>query len=687
MKDYTDYNYTELVDKITELYKDEIGSGDGYQGSAGQMLIELLADTTDNLHFMLERRVQEGFLSSARLSSSIWYHASSVGYRPRRRVSSIGTLELTILDEDDNPSPPIGSVRIEKGETVSFDGFTYTVTDDTLLDSTQSSNLLYVIEGSPKEEVFTLDASGEIIIEDYVGIEERSLVVIDSGGDQYYDVRDPASGFINVTSLNFAPPDAKLYDIKYSNEGMRIVFGDGEYGFRPTGDVTIKWVDSSGGEAAFVATGREFKFDVDTLPDQTEPNDYSYTLINTTPVRGGQDEESDEEIKFNAPSYVRSANRAVTSEDYRFWVRKSGIGDIVDLNVYSEHDTKTLIYTMNNVFVTYLTSDNVPLSLNQKKNLREFINQYRTLTNHVIIDEAEKVNLALDIKAKKFPQFPVTREHFYNIIKDLSGEYLDVKEGAIGRDFQHSEFVEFMQKATYRINGVEYPIFDFIYVDVEAEYQMKTPPQVYEVSVRLRSTYTPTAGDVLALSIDGVEYSTPINSTSSVVEIMRNLRDEVLAGSSMLVALDGLTLFIRAPSETGTFQFNVVDNGSDVVGSLETSIIYNIPKPSGDESEPSILPSSAYIMTNDRSTILYEDNGTGRMASPIGRSSINIDYRASKIFASSIFEEDVILRFKQNNLKNFKGDQATAVLLAPFSPDFNTMDEGASKIQIIENRG
>lgn len=689
MKDYTDYNYTDLVNKITSLYEDEVGSGNGYEGSSGQMLIELLADTTDNLHFMLERRAQEAFLESARLQSSIWYHASSVGYRPRRKVSSRGTLELVIRDGDGNEVSPKGFVRIEKGDTVKFDGIEYTVEEDIVIGSTESRKTLFIKEGKPVEKSFNLSdpaLNGEILIEDYISIENESLVVSDSMDDKYFDVRDPNSGYINVTSLNFAPSDAKLYDIKYSNEGMRIVFGDGEFGFLPSGTVTLRWIESSGSEASFVAAGREFKFETDSLQDEATPDEYSYSLINTTPVRGGKDEEEPDSIKLNAPSYVRSANRAVTSDDYRFWVRSSGIGDIVDLNVYSEHNTKTIIYTMNNVFVTYLTSDNVPLNLANKKALRDFIGQYKTITNHIIIDEANKVNLSVQIRARKSTKLPVTREHFYNIIKGLTESYLAVEEGAIGRDFQHSEFIEYMQGSTYRIDGVSYKVFDFIYADVEAEYEMSTPPDVYEVSIELLPSYTVTAGDSLTVSIDGTEYTTPINTTQRPQDIMRNLRAEVFENSSMLVALDGTTLFIRSPSETGSFTFGVVDTGSEVNDHVETSIVYNIPR-SSEEVSLAIQPKTAYIMSGDRSEILYQDtDGDGFLKGTGDRSDLAIDYAAAKIFGS-IFSENAILRYQQNDLKNFKGDQATAVLLAPFNEDYTQMESGASTVKIIEGRG
>ena len=112
MADYTNLDYTDLLARITQLMSETDGFTDAYESSSGQALIQLLADSVDALFFMLQRRSQEVFLDTARLDSSIITHASELGYRPRRNVSSSGTLLLEIVDTDGNPVAALGNIFI-----------------------------------------------------------------------------------------------------------------------------------------------------------------------------------------------------------------------------------------------------------------------------------------------------------------------------------------------------------------------------------------------------------------------------------------------------------------------------------------------------------------------------------------------------------------------------------------------
>ena len=133
MKDLTKYNYDDLVAKATELLKDKEGWGDAYQSSTGQMLIQLLADTTDNLHYLLERRSIEGFLHHARLENSVISRASELGYRSFRATAHTGTLELKIKDQHGNFSPPVHEVFIPKNTPLKFEDRTFHTTSAVMM--------------------------------------------------------------------------------------------------------------------------------------------------------------------------------------------------------------------------------------------------------------------------------------------------------------------------------------------------------------------------------------------------------------------------------------------------------------------------------------------------------------------------------------------------------------------------
>src|SRR5690554_1170896 len=128
--DYTETDYSEILDRITELYRDKEGFTDVYESSTSQTLIQLLADTTDHLMYMLERRAQESFIDTARLESSIRSRASELGYRARRKISSTGTVLLRLVDNDGNNINALGDIIIPAGTALTGSGENFVTTSD-----------------------------------------------------------------------------------------------------------------------------------------------------------------------------------------------------------------------------------------------------------------------------------------------------------------------------------------------------------------------------------------------------------------------------------------------------------------------------------------------------------------------------------------------------------------------------
>lgn len=679
MKDYTRYNYDELVNRITDLYESKTGSGNGYQGSTGQMLVELLADVTDHLHFMLERRSQESFLQTARLESSVWQHASELGYRPRRRVSASGEVLLRVMDGDVNVSPS-SDIIIPEGTVIHRRDIPFVTTKEVVVSDNQAN--IPVRQGEWKERNFNFDeeyqGKTDLLIEDFSDIEEFSLVISDSFGDEWKDVRLSSVDLGNVTSLMFASGDDKVYDIKYGMDGMRIVFGDDTYGKAPRGVITVKYLSTQGEEAPFIAAGKEMEMEDDKITDISS-NEYDYEMESSSPIFGGRAVESIDDVRKYAPMYIKTANRAVTSDDYRFWITRSGIGDIADLSVFSEHDTRRLVYTMNNVFVCYITNEEVPLNQQQRKDLRKFIDNYKTITNHIVFMEANKLRLAFDITAKKFNEIPITDEGFYEAIKSRVGEYLDAG-GSIGREFIHSKFIQYMEKSTREVAGVIYPLFDFIHADVYVEFNLNTPPKTYETSIRLSPLYQPRANDYLEVTIDSNTVYIPINSSQSQREIMEELQQQV-GSLGFMTALVGDELYIRSPNPEQTF--TLVINPQSVAGrGARTSIVYNVPVPNEDDGEYAIYPGSAKILDKSRTVVLFEDNGRGELVSSSGN-TIRVDYRSGRLMSPNIAQEETILRYQQNTVKNVFVKDDSSTLLAPFADSFNDRTAGASTVTIL----
>lgn len=131
----TNYEYEDLREKIEERLRTKPGWGDSYESTVGQNLIDIAADAADVLSYMLERRSQESFQSTARLRSSVVSKASEAGYRSRRALAANGQLELKLVDENGDPKPVEagGEIVIAEGTPVTFDGENFFTTSEYII--------------------------------------------------------------------------------------------------------------------------------------------------------------------------------------------------------------------------------------------------------------------------------------------------------------------------------------------------------------------------------------------------------------------------------------------------------------------------------------------------------------------------------------------------------------------------
>ena len=131
---------------------------------------------TDNLNYMLERRTQESFLPTAKLETSVHSIVGLLGYRPKRKVSSSGTMTLSLVDGNGSPVENSDVISIPKYSKITFDGKNFANTEELTLLPTPIAAFPYtfnVKEGLVEELLFdATDTSGTLFNSNYITIEK-----------------------------------------------------------------------------------------------------------------------------------------------------------------------------------------------------------------------------------------------------------------------------------------------------------------------------------------------------------------------------------------------------------------------------------------------------------------------------------------------------------------------------------
>ena len=673
MKDLTKYNYEELVDRITRMYRNEPGSGNGYQGSTGQMLIEVLADVTDYLHFMLERRSQEAFPSTARLESSVWAAATSNGYVPRRNVSARGDLELTLTDKDGIPQQAEFDVNIPYGKIVTFEDENFIVAEDATIPKGETKATINIIEGVKKSDSFNFAESpykeqGYFTLTDAYSIEEYSLSVGAGDGTKYTYVDNEDENGFRAAALALLKDggDYPGYEIKFSRDGLKIVFGDNKFGRRPDGTINVSWIHSKATDVFIVQTGLDFEFDTETIFDSrtTLPKKaYYYTLKNTTPIANATDYETMDEIRDNMAAFLRSNDRAVTNSDYEFRVRKSGLGGIRDVNAYGESENNSLVFSMNNVYIVYATELEQRLSAGAKEELSKYINKYKVNTTNVVYKKARNTDVRVGMTVKRDSILPISNQQLYKFLLDKVDEYFKIRRGIIGKNFQYSDFLSYLQMQKVRFNGVDYKIADYIALNIDGFFSFSIPQDAYDGIVEISYDYVPNSNDNFAVTVDGTEYSVNILASDTVDAIAGKMRDKLFAELPYAVEQEKPNQ-IRITNRDPQGRYNISVVTSAALGSsgitqyvrfkklLQLPIVSTGSVARGREQ----IKEGTIKLKNENNDVIMTDkllNGLLESERGLFYPSVPIDYRKSTVELPTLPNGEYYIQFQQNDFQNF----------------------------------
>lgn len=316
----TDLDFDVIKTRLKDYLKkqDEFSDYD-FEASGLSNVLDVLAYNTHFNGLITNFALNESFLNTAQLRSSIISHAEALGYVPRSYASALAKLTLTITISGTN-RPSLITLPRNTQFTTSIDSVSYTFQTREVFNATPDANGLYTFK--------TSDGSSEIPV--FEGTEKtKTFFVGETDDSQIYVIPDitmdtttirvrvfdtaVSSTFDTYTNINKATritATSTHYQIKEVPNGYyEIIFGDGtSTGKAPSAGnkIVIDYLSTKGPEANGAS--------IFSTTAQVE----GQNLINvtSTAAAGGSFKEGVESIRQNAPLYFTSQRRMVTAEDY-----------------------------------------------------------------------------------------------------------------------------------------------------------------------------------------------------------------------------------------------------------------------------------------------------------------------------------------------------------------------------------
>jgi len=378
---YTQVNnldFTDIKTAIKEYMRAETDFTDyDFEGSVISQLIDVLAYNTYYTAFNANMVVNELFLDSSTLRDNVVALAKQIGYAPKSITSPKAAINLQLLFTGTAPSTIV--LKAGTGFITNYDNtlYEFIVAEDyrkEVVNNTATFTDLPVYEGSLILDRTTVDTSLKnqrfIINNSGADVSTLKIKVFEANNSTVSNTYEKADNILSVGST-----DRVFFLSEVEDEKYEIFFGDGVLGEKLSNNnvVEISYVTTSGastnGAKTFTFNGTITDGDGNAISVPFSVN----TLTTSSVASGGAEIESVSNIKFNAPKYFGSQNRAVTSNDYSAIVRKiyPAISDII---VFGGEEQEPPAY--GKVFLSIKPTEAASLSTFTKNQLTTELKKY-----------------------------------------------------------------------------------------------------------------------------------------------------------------------------------------------------------------------------------------------------------------------------------------------------------------------
>ena len=338
-----DLDFSNLKLALTNFFKSKSEFSDyDFEASGLSNILDVLAYNTHLNGLTANYSLNEAFLTTAQLRSSVVSHAQTLGYEVRSRKASKAfvTLNINLAGVTNRPA----KLELPSGTTFtsSIDGVSYTFRTREAFFATDNGSGLYdfkttddslnipIHEGQEKVKTFFVPEKDErqiyIITDKTIDTSTAVVRVFESATSTSFTTFTPISLAVTVdeNTTHFAINEAP-------NGFYELNFGDGiSFGKSPdTGEkIEVTYLSTVG---AIANNGTVFTPTADVTINGV---DYSLNTATSTESAGGDSRQSIESIKQLAPIAYAAQKRLVTALDYKAMI-ESNFPQVTNASVWS----------------------------------------------------------------------------------------------------------------------------------------------------------------------------------------------------------------------------------------------------------------------------------------------------------------------------------------------------------------
>jgi len=412
-----------------------------FEASGLSNLLDVLAYNTHYNGLLANFALNESFLSTAQLRSSIVGLAGGLGYTVGSRKASFSVVNLSVTNND-NPSSITMPAGTRFSTTVNSKSYTFQ-TRDTVTAFSDGTGLykftlggnrnIPIYEGVTRRKTFIAGPASEndtyVIPVNNLDLDTVTVKVYDSVSSNDFTLY---TNIINSTTIN---SNSVIYVVKESPNGYyELTFGNGvRLGKTPQpGDkIEVDYTTVSGPEA----NGSKSFVPEATLDGKT---------INVTTVSGsssGSYKEELESVRKNAPFQWAAQNRMVTAQDYAALILRNFSNVITDIKSWGGEDNVPAKYGSIFVSMVFGTDDPVVIA-NTKADILTLAKDLSVASFNVEFVDPVETYLEVSTVVQFNPTLTsASQTSIESDVKEAMQTYFDTNLGGFSQSFRRSNML------------------------------------------------------------------------------------------------------------------------------------------------------------------------------------------------------------------------------------------------------
>ena len=428
-----------------------------FEASGLSNLLDVLAYNTHMNGLTANFALNEIFLNTAQLRSSVVSHAETLGYIPSSKTAAQATINMSFnigIEQDDVPE----KLQIASGYkfTGDVDDASYTFQTQELIEAVNDGNNFFqfqtlegstnipIYEGIAKTKTFYAGEDGESVL--YIIPDpnlDRATAVV-----RIYESATSSdfTTYVNLETATNITTTTPAYVLKEAPNGFyELTFGNGStLGAVPQAGskITVEYLAVDGANANGART-----FEPLNTVEVTEPTSgiglRRLPVVSTTSrSAGGSDKETLDSIRRNAPFRYASQNRMVTHVDYSNLILRNYGTLIRDIIAWGGEDNISPEFGVTFLSIEFNGDVTDTLQSQTKDNIRVLVDQLSIASFDLKFTDPVKTFIETNVFFQYNPDYTnLSINALQEQVRNVMTNYFSSNTGKFGQAFRRSNLL------------------------------------------------------------------------------------------------------------------------------------------------------------------------------------------------------------------------------------------------------